>query len=174
MTNTLVTPAELNDFPGAPFTDSIVDAAVAALRRDAGWHIAPVVTETRVINANGGVFLLLPTRHLVDVTAVRDTSGESPVDVTGWRKSQSGVLYREYGWPGGFETIEADMVHGYAETPPELLPLIALYSQLQQVNATVTQEALGSWSRTLRSQAPSAEAGFPLDTLDDFTIRVGF
>lgn len=174
MANTLVTPQDLSDFPGAPFAISTVDVAVAALRRDAGWHIAPQVTETVLLDALGGRDLILPTRHLVNVTEVRDVSTSTPVVLTGWRKSKAGILHRDAGWPSGFQSVEVDMVHGYTVTPPELFPLVAVYSQLQAVNSTVKQEALGSWSRTLRSQAPSTDDGFPLDVLDHFTIRAGF
>jgi hypothetical protein len=39
MANTLVSPYDLEDFPGAPFSDTLVDAAVVGPRRG-GWHIA--------------------------------------------------------------------------------------------------------------------------------------
>ena len=50
MPNDLLGPNELSGFPGAPFTDQVVDSAVAALRAAAGWHIAPSRTETVAVD----------------------------------------------------------------------------------------------------------------------------
>jgi hypothetical protein len=175
MVNTLASPTDLADFPGAPFTEAVVDAAVATLRLEAGWHIAPQVTETVTVNAGGGTDLILPTLHLVNVTEVREVSGSTPVVLTGWRQSRIGILTRNAGWPRGLEVIEVDMVHGHTETPPELLSVIAYFGQRQKSDPTVSQESLGSWSRTLRTPSPSTEtATFPLSTLGHFTIRRGF
>lgn len=137
----LVTAADLADFPGAPFAEVRVEAAGEALRSEAGWHIAPEVTETLTVDADGGHFLFLPTMRLSAVTEVRDVSGDAPRVLDGWRKSRKGVIYRAGGWPTGFETVEVDVVHGYAACPRELLPVVADYTSRR-----VTQESLGSRS----------------------------
>lgn len=121
MSNTLVSSAELTDFPGAPFDDYAVDIAAASVRADAGWHIAPVVTETLTVDSFGGQLLVLPTRRITAVTAIRNVTDGTEV-VTGWRRMTTGI-YRRAGWPIG--TIEVDLSHGYAKTPLELLPVIA-------------------------------------------------
>jgi hypothetical protein len=54
MANTLVSPYDLEDFPGAPFSDTLVDAAVSEIRGEAGWHIAPQVTETLTSTPTAG------------------------------------------------------------------------------------------------------------------------
>lgn len=121
----LVTSVELDGLPGAPFDDSIVSIASAQVRADAGWHIAPVVTETLTVDSNGGALLVLPTRRIVSVTAVRDVTTGSDV-VSGWTRS-GGYLYRSRGFPAG--VLEVDLTHGYAFTPPDLLPVIADYAR---------------------------------------------
>lgn len=146
MVNTLVSPADLSDFPGAPFAQSVVDAAVAAVRLAAGWHIAPLVTETIVLDAEGGTVLHLPTLKLVSVTEVRDLTGDAPVVLSDWRKSRAGMLSRSW-WPCGFESVEVvDMEHGYEATPPELLQVVAEWCQLSGVNSAVRSEAAGGES----------------------------
>ena len=129
MPNSLVAPAALADFPGAPFTDALVDSAVSAVRGEAGWHIAPAVIETLVVESVGG-HLFLPTLQLTAVTAVRDVTNEDAVavTVTGWRSQatarfRAGVLHLASRTRGG--VFEVDVTHGYTECPPELLPVLA-------------------------------------------------
>lgn len=173
MANTLAQPVELADFPGAPFTQGVVDSAVGAVRLEAGWHIAPQVTETIKVHGSGGTMLILPTLRLTTVTEVRDVSGDTPVVLGGWRKSTKGILTRDAGWPCGIEVIEVDLTHGYTTTPPELFPVIAYFSKVQQVDPTVSQEALGSWSRTFRASSGD-QSGLPLAVLSRFTVQTGF
>lgn len=146
MVNTLVTPADLADFPGAPFAQSVVDAAVSALRLAAGWHIAPIVTETVLLDTSGGTVLHLPTLRLISVTEVKDLSGDTPVVLTDWRKSRAGMLSRSW-WPCGFESVEVvGMQHGHTVTPPELFQVVAEWCQLSGVNSAVRSEAAGGES----------------------------
>lgn len=157
----LALPADLAEFPGAPFSADAVAAASEAIRREVGWHIAPRVIETLTLDGTGGGVLFLPTLHLVDVTEVRDVTDDTPRVLTGWRKSQRGMLSRARGWPRGFEAIEVDVVHGYDSCPPELLPVIA-----ERTSRRVMQESLGS-----RSVSYSAEGDAPLAaTLARFKI----
>lgn len=121
MANTLVSPADLVDW--GDFDTYLVDVAVAALRADAGWHIAPVVTETLTVDSYGGYLLILPTRRIVSVTAVRDVTTTSEVQ-TAWSR-MTGGLYRKSGWPAG--VLEVDLTHGYTATPLDLLPVVVDY-----------------------------------------------
>jgi hypothetical protein len=159
MANDLLVPPDLDDFPGAPFTDAIVDAAVATVRSIAGWHIAPsrpvdpeTEVETVTVDGRGGSVLYLPTRYLTDVIEIRDLTGDSPVILIDWRASTTGKLTR-YCWPYGLGTIEADIVHGYPVCPPELLPIIAAYCVAAATDSSVSQESVGPFSRTLRDQS---------------------
>jgi hypothetical protein len=118
MANTLVSPEDLAGFPGFPFAEESVDVAAAQVRAEAGWHIAPVVTETLLVDSYGGYLLSLPTRRVAAITAVRGVTGELGT----WTHLGSG-LYRRSGWPVG--VLEVDLTHGYAEIPSDLLPVVA-------------------------------------------------
>lgn len=156
MANTLVNPDQLDDYPGAPFTPGVVDAAVGGLRGDVGWHIAPEVTETITVNGSPDQTLILPTLKIAQITAIRDVTGTTPVAVTGWRMaSRAGLLWREEGWPCGFAAVEVDLVHGHADVPPELLPAVAWYCQQQLTDSSLSAEQLGAWSETYRNPASS-------------------
>lgn len=137
----LVYASDLADFDGAPFPPSAIDAAAAQVRRICGWHIAPQVRETICVDSLGGNRLWLPTRHIVDVHAVRDVTGSEPRELTGWRWTASGVLSGRF--PAGFRAVEVELTHGFEFCPPDLLPAIA-----DRTTRRVMQESLGSRSVT--------------------------
>lgn len=173
MTNTLVSPDDLTSYPGAPFADAVVDSAVAWLRDEVGWHVAPLVTETVTLDSLGGRTLILPTRHLVSVTEVRDVTESTPIVMTGWRRSRrTGMLFLSCGWPQGFESIELDLVHGFEETPKQLLPVVVELCQSGMVNSRVSQESAGGESISLRTGGALGTESIAV--LDRLTIHPGF
>lgn len=113
--------------PGSP-TPEQVESASEAVRAHCGWHIAPVVEHDLTLDAEGGRFLHLPTMALVEVLTVQDLSGTSPVDVTDWRMSTSGMLSRPGGWPDGLGVVRVVFRHGYTTCPPGLLPVLGTVS----------------------------------------------
>lgn len=162
MTNTLVDPAALTPFPGAPFSQEVVDAAVADVRAAAGWHIAPSVTETVTVESTGGRFLFIRTLHLTAVTAVRDVTN-TPVDLDGYRihatdEFRAGILDRPYGWPCG--VLEVDLTHGYTECPPDLLPALAEMARLSRTAGELITVSADGVSRTMsgRESPPTQTA----------------
>lgn len=171
MTNTLVQPSDLASYPGAPFSESIVDAAVDRLRRDSGWHIAPQVTETLKVDGHGGRLLVLPTLQLVNVTAVRDVSGDTPQVLDEWKRSRIGILTRDGGWPCGLEAVEVDLVHGYTTTPLELFAVVADLCRATLSDPRVQQERLGNWSRTLRGTVAGTDLA---DILARYSVESRF
>lgn len=120
----------LGHLPGAPFTQEEVDAAVASLRAEVGWHVAPVRAETVALDVTRGErWLRIPTAKLLTVVEVRDMTGALPVaflptDYTVSRKLAQ--VQREWAyWPAGFEAVEVDVTHGYESVPLDLLEVVA-------------------------------------------------
>lgn len=140
----LVTASDLEGQDGAPFSPARVKSASATVRKMAGWHIAPSTPETVMVDHDGGHTLLLRSLYVTDVLAVRDVSGATPRDLTGWRWSQAGMISFAGGGPCGFRSVEVEFVHGYDECPDDLLPVIA-----SSIERRVVQESLGSRSVTL-------------------------
>jgi len=141
----LVKPEDLTGFPGAPFSESAVNAAAMSVRTETGWHIAPQVTETLEVETGCSRVALLDTMHVVEVIAVRDA--DNGRELTDWRFSRAGTLARKAGvWP---EVIEVELTHGYEKCPEDLLPIIAERSQRSKWGM-VAQENIGARSVSLR------------------------
>ncbi|MEV6413849.1 hypothetical protein [Kribbella sp. NPDC051718] len=166
MSNDLVDPSELTSYPGAPFTQQAVDGAVWALRRRAGWHIAPSKNETVTVDGSDTRLVVLPTLQLTAVSEVRDVSGSAPVVLHNWSAARAGMLRRAAGWPRGFQVVAADITHGYDETPPDLFPVIAAICKLMADDSDVAQESLGAWSTTLRDSLTAEQK----ETADSYAI----
>lgn len=157
MTNDLCEVEDLSGFPGAPFSQEVVDAAVANLRAHAGWHIAPSRTETLELDCAGGARVPLPSLRVTAVSEVRDTSSDTPVVVQDFRWSKAGILSRS-SWPCGFQALEVDLTHGYDKCPPELLGAIAAGCEFIKTNRMVAAQAAGPFSQTFRDGSTAGAA----------------
>jgi hypothetical protein len=124
MPNDLVTASGLAHLPGAPFSETQVDGAVAALRRYLGWHVAPLKAETFTLDTiDAQQVLKLPTRKLVSVVQIRRTYDDAIYPTTAYEISLTRGAVRRKGtfWPVGWGSVEVDVTHGYASCPVELL-----------------------------------------------------
>jgi hypothetical protein len=176
MSNDLVTPAELAHLPGAPFSDIEVDAAVAAVRAAAGWHIAPVREETITLDvAHCESWLRLPTQALVSVDEIRDADTGTVIDAARYRVSErlAQVRKRSGYWPHGYGRIEVDLTHGFDTAPAELLAVIAEAATTARRDQSVTQQTAGPFSVSLGNGGASY-LGNPIGTgaiLESFRLR---
>ncbi len=148
----LVRSADLTGFPGSPYPDPLIRAAEASVRRDAGWHIAPVIRQTLTVTWSGSV-VHLPTQRIVTVHSV-----VLAVDATflnGWEFSADGVLYLPRWWGRYGDRIRVDLTHGY-DTADDLLPVIAGRCQRSLTDATITQRSETQGSRSTSESYNSA------------------
>jgi hypothetical protein len=129
-----LTPADVEVYtsgrlPAAdPETQRMLDAALAAARREAGWHVCPVITESLVLDGFGGRALLLPTMNIVAVANI--VNNGNPVDPTivttagrvGW------LLFISQGcWSYRYAGVTLDLTHGFtAEQAPDWREAILL------------------------------------------------
>lgn len=137
----LVTGTDLEGFlPDGPVPDAVVKAAAGSVRVDAGWHIAPVITETVEVNVCGDRRIVLPTRRVVEVLSVVDVYGA--VLPVGEYMLVGQSLERRYGtW--GHGRVFVELRHGFDDCPPELVPLVAARCQIMLKDPTLKQ-----WSQT--------------------------
>lgn len=137
----LVGADDLVEFGGGPYTEAQVGAAANAIRRRAGWHIAPNITETVTLDHDGSVVVRLPSLHVTDVLLVEDMSGREPREITDYRWSSSGML--EGRFPQGFRSLRVKFSHGYSICPGDLARLVASRTQRRRM-----QESVGGVSVT--------------------------
>ena len=148
----LVNSDDLEEFEGSPFEGSTLAAGEAAVRSAARWHIAPSVTETLLLDCDGGTRLVLPSLYVTAISEVRDVSCETPVVITDYRWSSKGILSRRCGWwPCGLATVEVDLTHGYEECPADLWPSIATACLQASTDGRIAARTRGPFSDTYRN-----------------------
>jgi hypothetical protein len=153
----MVSPVQLLTFPGAPFTPELVEAAEASIRSDAGWHIAPVITETIAVRVVGRE-VILPSLNVVSVTAVNGlTAGWEilPGGILRWNSAYGPVLSANASaYVGGRGTVaHITLTHGFEACPADLLPVVAARAQMvAQATPAVQSETTGPYSVTYRQQ----------------------
>ena len=103
--------------PGVPMPTW--EVVVASVRDYCGWHIAPEITETVTVDGSGTWAQLLPTLRLVDLLSI--TNAGDVVANPEW--SASGVV--RGAWTGRYRGVVAEMKHGYATWPSDLLGVMS-------------------------------------------------
>lgn len=97
-------------------TQRLLNAALATARRHVGWHVSPVkVGDVVSMDGLGGAELQLPTRKIVNVTAVTDDGKDVLHDVVvpagmPWKLVRKGGC-----WSHDLAAIKVTMDHGYTE-----------------------------------------------------------
>lgn len=113
----------MTDYPLPPWPDDVDPvawfAAVADVRGYCGWHIAPTVTETVTVDGAGCDVQPLPTKYLLDLVSI--TNDGTLVEDADW--SEMGLV-GGCRWTGRFRGVVAEMSHGYAAWPEDLLDVI--------------------------------------------------
>lgn len=101
----------------------MLKAALEIARRDAGWHVNPVRTDTLQLDGPDSRILWLPTRKLVDLISVEEdgvaitpiatklsySRGQAPGLSTPVRVRKESGAY----WTCRYGGIEVEMEHGY-------------------------------------------------------------
>lgn len=153
----------------------LVPAAEGAVRSYCGWHIAPAVTETLVLDSPGTHVLLLPSMHVTAVSEVRGLTlddpagysmglygegnyGDPPVILDGWRATVTprfgaGILERSpYRWPMG--VVEVDLTHGYATVPADVRGVVLDLAEHMRITLGGTdRRQVGAVSAQVAGQA---------------------
>lgn len=147
----LATVNDMSGQPGAPTTQDTLDRAAALIRRVAGWHIAPQITETVTLDHDGASVLVLPSLHVVEVASVKNAS--TGVELTGWSWSSKGLLSGRF--PCGFRSVEVTFTHGFESCPLDLFPSVATAGE-----AVVRQQQSGPFQVSYAAEefATSADA----------------
>lgn len=135
-------------------------AASAAIRRQAGWHIWPILQEEMTVNGTGARELFLPTGRLVDVSACshlyrgNTTPTEVAVGTLEW--SAAGWLYNPYGWTNRLRGVVVTIEHGYDAVPDLAALCLDLAVRVNAGPAGIVRESAGmrsiEYARALTEQ----------------------
>lgn len=164
------------------------DQALGAVRAYCRWHVAPMHTETLVLDGPGAASLILPTKMVQDIGAVKE-EGE-PVAV---RYSQSGVVHKSndgyshrvsarqlYGvnsatdwWGSGLGSIEVTLSHGY--DPDEVDDLLGIVAAVEarvrmDPSGSITSQRMGTQSVSTTTGGASALFRSERDALQKYRI----
>jgi hypothetical protein len=145
--------------------DQDLDAAMGAVRAYCGWHIAPEITETVVVDGNPRGEILFQTMHL---TAVEDLAIDGSVlDAEDYLVKEAGFVVLNNGWswyPWSStypytNAVTATITHGYADVPPEV----------QEVVFELASSRPGSGARVSRMSVGQVSQTFVDDVFDPYT-----
>lgn len=95
------------------------DAACRAVRTYCGWHVAPSVTQTLVLDGPGGSLLVLPSLLVTDVAEVKNAG--TVLSDPEW--SAAGMI-RSHGWTTRFRGVSVTLTHGYDECPEDIYAVL--------------------------------------------------
>ncbi len=89
-------------------------AATQAIRDYCGWHVAPVITATLTLDGTGTDTVLLPSRRVVEIGAVKLDGTDLGAEEFEW--SSDGLLRRRHGcWPERYRSLEVTLEHGFED-----------------------------------------------------------
>lgn len=184
----LITAAEVNALlpGGASVTQAQVTAIAEAIQLECGWHIAPVLEETVVLDSEGTSVLKLPTLKMSALVEVLNTATGEPIPIdlaTGW--SESGLIsigsvgfvpgrsWESYFRPGcgqrfpaGFRAVTVTFTHGFSKCPPDLARFIAQASRQRIIAETLV-------GRSVTFAQASADIFSAASTLDKYRLVLG-
>ena len=120
-------------------------AAQAAIRAYCGWHVCPSVTRTIDVDSYGGRTLILPTKHMTDVSSVK-ILGVERVDQISW--SEAGIIRLDAGcFPDGLRSVEVTMTDGYDPSDvPQLMSMMLTVARRAQIQPGIASQSVNGSS----------------------------
>lgn len=121
-------------------------AAQNAIRSYCGWHVAPSVEETLTLDGHGGRILLLPSKHVTNITSII-INNEEMLDHATWSKAGT-IQFDTNCIPDAPGAIQVTLTHGYeAEEVPEVIELMrVLAKRASQHQSILTSQSVNGSS----------------------------
>lgn len=120
-------------------------AAQAAIRAYCGWHVCPSVMRTIKVDSYGGQTLILPTKHVTDVSSVKILGVERINDVS-W--SDAGIIRLNSGrFPDDLRAVEVTMTDGYDPSDvPQLMSMMLTVARRAQIQPGIASQSVNGSS----------------------------
>lgn len=158
---------------GENMTQTRLDQAIGAIRDYCGWHVAPAVRQTLIVDGNGRRALLLDSLHVTEVHSVSehgvaltvDDPTQQMVGVVEW--SRDGLLERnDRPWSTRRRAVVVELTHGYDEVPAALAGIVLdMVAQNLAIEPDEQPEKIGpfEWAGSQGGTALSGAARAVLD-----------
>lgn len=156
-------------------TQGLARAVSTAIRNYCGWHVAPVITETKTFDGTGSKLLQLRTMKLQDIESIT-INGTDVTDYVTW--SELGSIRYENGFPETYRSVVVTYTHGFLLE--DVADLVVIGEQIGRMAASspmgALQESLGARSVTLAQLSPGVAGGLTLlqrdkDILDRYQLE---
>lgn len=120
-----------------PETQRMLDAALAAARRDVGWRVSPpVLDDTVILDGPGSRILRLPTQKLNELTSITEDGIALDLDELRWSATDGHEVHvrkrNHTSWSCYYRSIEVVMDHGYTaeEAGPWRQGILAMVDEM--------------------------------------------
>lgn len=146
--------------PIIPETDPYQRRLIAAenrIRRYCGWHIAPVIEQTVVLDGSGSTALFVPTLKLRSIASCKVNGVDVDPATLEW--SEDGFLRRACGWPDRLRSVELTIEHGFEEAPEIAELIMEIAERAGTAVGGRTREQAGGVSISNALVAPGVSGG---------------
>lgn len=104
---------------------TIIAQAQATVRSYCGWHVAPSLTETILLDGKGSRHLWLPSLHVTDVDLITNEGVEVAADEYDWSADGYVELVYAAWWSLRPRQVEVTFTHGFDDIPADLIGVAA-------------------------------------------------
>jgi hypothetical protein len=169
MADPFATPAELSAYTKGAISatdersQSLLAGASEAIRRFAGWNIAPAQDMTVTLDGGGSV-LYLPSLQVNSISSITVRGTELPASDYEWSRQTGNVRQiAGWGWPEVWGGIVVTFNSGYASVPDDLKQIVLQVSSIAMSSPTgATREQAGAVSMQWATTAPGVAGGLSL------------
>lgn len=140
----------------------ILAGAETAVRRYCGWHVAPVIDDTLILDGSGSGTLFIPSLQVEDISSV--TNDGTPIDVDALEWSAGGYLRAPAGrvWTDRLRGVRIQILHGYDEASDVAEIIRAIAARAASAPDGYIREQAGTVSLAPSMTAPNVAGGVVL------------
>lgn len=163
------TPAELSAYtkgnisPTDGRSQLILDGASEAIRRYAGWNIAPAEDVTATLDGGGSV-LYLPSLMVNSIASIKVADTQLNVSDYEWSRRTGNVRRKDRLWfPDVWGGVVVEFNSGYATVPADLKEVVLQVASIALSSPTgATREQAGAVAMAWATTAPGVSGGLTL------------
>ena len=158
-TDPIVLVGDLESYQGGD-AQSLIDQATALVRSYCGWHVAPVITETLVLDGSGSATQMLPSLRVRGISTVTYDGVPLSPDEYDW--SPVGYLTVPGRCSKRAGALSVTLTHGFDDAPDLAAVVMAVVSRAQASPNGVVRTQAGPFAETYSQTAFNVAGGVSL------------